>query len=98
MKLDFLELSKCLQLFFVFYSLFIASNITDEEVAHAGSRGFVGCLSSVQFNQAAPLKAALQNGGSSAVTVHGRLKESDCGAKSSTDTHITTYTGSGTTF
>lgn len=63
----------------------------------AGLRGFVGCLSSVQFNQAAPLKAALQNRGSSAVSVHGRLEESDCGAKSSTNTHITTHTGSGTT-
>ncbi|KAK3533181.1 hypothetical protein QTP70_013012 [Hemibagrus guttatus] len=71
------------------------SDITDEEVVRAGLRGFVGCLSSVQFNQAAPLKAALQNRGSSAVSVHGRLEESDCGAKSSTNTHITTHTGSG---
>ncbi|GAA6087776.1 contactin-associated protein-like 5, partial [Tachysurus ichikawai] len=71
------------------------SDITDEEVVRAGLRGFVGCLSSVQFNQAAPLKAALQNRGSSAVSVHGRLEDSDCGAKSSTDTHIITHTGSG---
>ncbi|KAK2868852.1 hypothetical protein Q7C36_000723 [Tachysurus vachellii] len=70
------------------------SDITDEEVVRVGLRGFVGCLSSVQFNQAAPLKAALQNRGSSAVSVHGRLEDSNCGAKSSIDTHIITHTGS----
>uniref|UniRef100_A0A9J7YM77 Contactin associated protein-like 5b n=1 Tax=Cyprinus carpio carpio TaxID=630221 RepID=A0A9J7YM77_CYPCA len=30
----------------------------DEEVLQAGSRGFIGCLSSVQFNHLAPLKAS----------------------------------------
>lgn len=92
----FLELNKCLPLFFVFYSLVVGSDITDEEVVRAGSSGFIGCLSSVLFNQAAPLKAALQNKGSSAVSIHGRLEESDCGAQSSINTHITTHTGSGT--
>ncbi|KAI5101809.1 contactin-associated protein-like 5 isoform X1, partial [Silurus meridionalis] len=65
------------------------SDITDEEVLRAGSRGFVGCLSSVQFNHASPLKAALQNKGSSTISVHGRLEESDCGTKSHPDPHVT---------
>ncbi|XP_046714224.1 contactin-associated protein-like 5 [Silurus meridionalis] len=65
------------------------SDITDEEVLRAGSRGFVGCLSSVQFNHASPLKAALQNKGSSTISVHGRLEESDCGTKLHPDPHVT---------
>ncbi|KAK1802439.1 hypothetical protein P4O66_022100, partial [Electrophorus voltai] len=51
----------------------------DEEVLQAGSRGFVGCLSSVQFNHLAPLKAAILNRGSSLVSVLGNLVESNCG-------------------
>ncbi|XP_030626430.1 contactin-associated protein-like 5 [Chanos chanos] len=51
----------------------------DEEVLQAGSRGFIGCLSSVQFNHLAPLKAAILNRGSSLVSVHGNLFESNCG-------------------
>lgn len=51
----------------------------DERVALAGSRGFVGCFSSVQYNHVAPLKAALLNRGSSLVTVRGNLVESNCG-------------------
>ncbi|XP_048854339.1 LOW QUALITY PROTEIN: contactin-associated protein-like 5 [Brienomyrus brachyistius] len=51
----------------------------DEEVQQAASRGFVGCLSSVQFNHVAPLKAALLNRGSSLVSVRGRLEEASCG-------------------
>ncbi|XP_062868407.1 contactin-associated protein-like 5 [Trichomycterus rosablanca] len=70
------------------------TDITDEEVAQAGSKGFIGCLSSVQFNQAAPLKAALQNRGSSLVSIQGRLEESDCGTKSSKTTYTTTHTPS----
>lgn len=46
---------------------------------HAGSKGFVGCLSSVQFNHVAPLKAALLNRGSSLVTIRGPLVQSNCG-------------------
>ncbi|XP_041700111.2 contactin-associated protein-like 5 isoform X1 [Coregonus clupeaformis] len=52
----------------------------DEEVMQAGSKGFFGCLSSVQFNHVAPLKAALLNRGSSLVSVRGHLVESNCGA------------------
>ncbi|XP_052349696.1 contactin-associated protein-like 5 isoform X2 [Oncorhynchus keta] len=50
----------------------------DEEVMRAGSKGFIGCLSSVQFNHMAPLKAVLLNRGSSLVTVRGHLVESNC--------------------
>ncbi|KAK6315407.1 hypothetical protein J4Q44_G00149360 [Coregonus suidteri] len=55
-------------------------NAGDEEVMQAGSKGFIGCLSSVQFNHVAPLKAALLNRGSSLVSVRGHLVESNCGA------------------
>ncbi|KAJ3592557.1 hypothetical protein NHX12_007684, partial [Muraenolepis orangiensis] len=48
------------------------------EVLQAGSKGFVGCLSSVQFNQLAPLKVALLNRGSSLVSIRGPLEESNC--------------------
>uniref|UniRef100_A0A3B4VIB6 Contactin-associated protein-like 5 n=1 Tax=Seriola dumerili TaxID=41447 RepID=A0A3B4VIB6_SERDU len=51
-----------------------------DEVVEAGSRGFIGCLSSVQFNHMAPLKALLLNRGSSLVTVRGPLVQSNCGA------------------
>ncbi|KAK3527922.1 hypothetical protein QTP86_011750 [Hemibagrus guttatus] len=51
----------------------------DKEVMQAGSRGFIGCLSSVQFNHLAPLKAAILNRGSSLVSVLGNLVESNCG-------------------
>ncbi|XP_040004671.1 contactin-associated protein-like 5 [Xiphias gladius] len=51
-----------------------------DEVVQAGSKGFIGCLSSVQFNHVAPLKAALLNRGSSLVTVQGPVVQSNCGA------------------
>ncbi|XP_071771662.1 contactin-associated protein-like 5 isoform X1 [Centroberyx gerrardi] len=54
-------------------------DVIDDEVRQAGSRGFIGCLSSVQFNHVAPLKAALLNRGSSLVSVRGQLVESNCG-------------------
>uniref|UniRef100_A0A3P8ZFT9 Contactin associated protein-like 5a n=1 Tax=Esox lucius TaxID=8010 RepID=A0A3P8ZFT9_ESOLU len=50
-----------------------------EDVMWAGSKGFIGCLSSVQFNRVAPLKAALLNHGSSLVSIRGQLVESNCG-------------------
>lgn len=52
----------------------------DEEVLRAGSKGFIGCLSSVQFNHLTPLKTAILNHGSSLVHVLGNLVESNCGA------------------
>eukprot|EP00063_Salmo_salar_P054053 XP_014028888.1 PREDICTED: contactin-associated protein-like 5 isoform X2 [Salmo salar] len=57
----------------------IGVDAVDEEVMRAGSKGFIGCLSSVQFNHMAPLKAVLLNRGSSLVTVRGHLMESNCG-------------------
>ncbi|XP_035459985.2 contactin-associated protein-like 5 [Scophthalmus maximus] len=59
----------------------------DEEVTQAASKGFVGCLSSVQFNHVAPLKAALTNRGSSLVTIRGPLVQSNCGALAESTSH-----------
>uniref|UniRef100_A0A8C1TL13 Contactin associated protein like 2b n=1 Tax=Cyprinus carpio TaxID=7962 RepID=A0A8C1TL13_CYPCA len=42
--------------------------------------GFVGCLSRVQFNRIAPLKAALRTGVPSTASIQGVLVESNCGA------------------
>ncbi|KAM6919149.1 contactin-associated protein-like 2 [Xenentodon cancila] len=42
--------------------------------------GFVGCLSRVQFNSVAPLKAALRGGMAAPVSTHGILVPSNCGA------------------
>uniref|UniRef100_A0A8K9X300 Contactin associated protein 2b n=1 Tax=Oncorhynchus mykiss TaxID=8022 RepID=A0A8K9X300_ONCMY len=42
--------------------------------------GFVGCLSRVNFNNIAPLKAALRSGIVAPVTTQGILVESNCGA------------------
>lgn len=42
--------------------------------------GFVGCLSRVQFNSVAPLKAALRSGQGAPVSTHGILVPSNCGA------------------
>uniref|UniRef100_A0A8C6TKI2 Contactin associated protein-like 5a n=1 Tax=Neogobius melanostomus TaxID=47308 RepID=A0A8C6TKI2_9GOBI len=58
-----------------------------EEVRQAASRGFVGCLSSVQFNHVAPLKAALTNRGSSLVTIRGPLVQSNCGVLADSASH-----------
>ncbi|XP_072910474.1 contactin-associated protein-like 2 isoform X1 [Hemitrygon akajei] len=52
----------------------------DHEVQKYNTPGFVGCLSRVQFNQIAPLKAALKPGSSSQVNVQGEFVESNCGA------------------
>ncbi|KAJ3592556.1 hypothetical protein NHX12_007683 [Muraenolepis orangiensis] len=56
------------------------ADVADAAVRQAGLKGFIGCLSSVQFNHVAPLKAALLNRGSSLVSVRGQLVESNCGA------------------
>lgn len=60
----------------------------NEEVMQAAAKGFVGCLSSVQFNHVAPLKAALTNRGSSLVTIRGPLVQSNCGALAESTSHI----------
>lgn len=45
----------------------------DPDTLRAGARGFTGCLSSVRFGPAAPLKAALRPGGPASVAVRGRV-------------------------
>uniref|UniRef100_A0A8B9GJH8 Contactin-associated protein-like 4 n=1 Tax=Amazona collaria TaxID=241587 RepID=A0A8B9GJH8_9PSIT len=57
----------------------------DEETMKANSQGFIGCLSSVQFNHIAPLKAALHHSSSAPVIVRGHLTESNCGTLSGSD-------------
>jgi len=51
----------------------------------ANSQGFIGCLSSVQFNHIAPLKAALHHSRSAPVVVKGHVTESNCGTLTGTD-------------
>uniref|UniRef100_A0AAQ6ILN1 Contactin associated protein-like 5a n=1 Tax=Anabas testudineus TaxID=64144 RepID=A0AAQ6ILN1_ANATE len=65
----------------------VATQETVEEVIQAASKGFIGCLSSVQFNHVAPLKAALTNRGSSLVTIRGPLVQSNCGALAESTSH-----------
>ncbi|XP_051003187.1 contactin-associated protein-like 5 [Acomys russatus] len=50
----------------------------DADIAGANTLGFVGCLSSVQYNHIAPLKAALRHASIAPVTVRGALTESSC--------------------
>ncbi|XP_026346543.4 contactin-associated protein-like 4 [Ursus arctos] len=52
----------------------------DEDTAQAGARGFSGCLSALQFERAAPLKAALRPGRSGRASVQGPVTSSECGA------------------
>ncbi|XP_069838522.1 contactin-associated protein-like 5 [Dendropsophus ebraccatus] len=65
----------------------------DPEVSTMNSIGFVGCLSSVQYNQVAPLKAALRHPSLAPVTVTGSLTECNCGSITESDlsTITTTY-------
>ncbi|XP_068103502.1 contactin-associated protein-like 5 [Hyperolius riggenbachi] len=68
----------------------------DLEVSRANSFGFIGCLSSVQYNQVAPLKAALRHPSTAPVTVIGSLSECNCGYITDSDlsTITTTYSSS----
>ncbi|XP_069010535.1 contactin-associated protein-like 5 [Embiotoca jacksoni] len=59
----------------------------NEELVQAASKGFIGCLSSVQFNHVAPLKAALTNRGSSLITIRGPMVQSNCGALAESTSH-----------
>ncbi|KAH0502742.1 Contactin-associated protein-like 2 [Microtus ochrogaster] len=53
----------------------------DQEIHKYNTPGFTGCLSRVQFNHIAPLKAALRQTNTSAhVHIQGELVESNCGA------------------
>ncbi|XP_013202139.1 contactin-associated protein-like 5 [Microtus ochrogaster] len=62
----------------------------DPEVARANTLGFVGCLSSVQYNHIAPLKAALRHANIAPVTVQGTLTESNCGSMLDSDMNAVT--------
>ncbi|XP_074973830.1 contactin-associated protein-like 5 isoform X5 [Caretta caretta] len=68
----------------------------DSEVLKANSHGFIGCLSSVQYNHIAPLKAALRHPSIAPVTVKGSLTESSCGyiAEADVNTVTTVYSSS----
>uniref|UniRef100_A0A671Z3H7 Contactin associated protein family member 5 n=1 Tax=Sparus aurata TaxID=8175 RepID=A0A671Z3H7_SPAAU len=68
-------------------SLTLGRENFNEKVVQAASKGFIGCLSSVQFNHVAPLKAALTNRGSSLVTIRGPLVQSNCGALAESTSH-----------
>ncbi|XP_012415344.2 contactin-associated protein-like 4 [Trichechus manatus latirostris] len=52
----------------------------DPETARAGAQGFAGCLSGLQFERLAPLKAALSPGRPALTSVRGPVSASDCGA------------------
>ncbi|GAB1285337.1 Contactin-associated protein-like 5-2 [Apodemus speciosus] len=62
----------------------------DAEVARANTLGFVGCLSSVQYNHIVPLKAALRHASIAPVTVQNTLTESSCGSMVDSDVNAVT--------
>uniref|UniRef100_A0AC11B3T7 Contactin associated protein 2 n=1 Tax=Ovis aries TaxID=9940 RepID=A0AC11B3T7_SHEEP len=65
----------------LFLGKVIETGKIDQEIHKYNTPGFTGCLSRVQFNQIAPLKAALRQTNASAhVHVQGELVESNCGA------------------
>ncbi|XP_036451045.1 contactin-associated protein-like 5 [Colossoma macropomum] len=66
----------------------------DPEIARLNSLGFTGCLSVVQFNSIAPLKAALLYPDTSPVIVTGPLMESNCGSSSSSSPYAAETTHS----
>ncbi|NP_001041338.2 contactin-associated protein like 5-2 precursor [Rattus norvegicus] len=62
----------------------------DPRVARANSLGFIGCLSSVQYNHIAPLKAALRHASIAPATVQGSLREFSCGSMVDSDVNAVT--------
>ncbi|XP_036110086.1 contactin-associated protein-like 5 isoform X2 [Molossus molossus] len=71
----------------------------DSEVAKANSLGFVGCLSSVQYNHITPLKSALRHAATAPVTVQGTLTEASCGSGMDAEVDaVTTVHSSSDTF
>uniref|UniRef100_A0A6Q2YV66 Contactin associated protein like 3 n=1 Tax=Esox lucius TaxID=8010 RepID=A0A6Q2YV66_ESOLU len=66
--------------YFLPVQLTYSSGDLDPEIARLNSLGFSGCLSVVQFNSVAPLKAALLYPDTSPVIVTGPLAESTCGS------------------
>ncbi|KAG2466945.1 CNTP4 protein, partial [Polypterus senegalus] len=69
----------------IFLGKVFDSDDMDQEISRVNALGFTGCLSAVQFNHIAPLKAALLYSMLSPVIVKGHLAQSTCGAYSSTD-------------
>ncbi|KAM9296133.1 contactin-associated protein-like 5 [Gastrophryne carolinensis] len=66
----------------------------DPEVSRVNAYGFIGCLSSVQYNQVAPLKAALRHPSLSSITITGSLSECNCGSITQRDLSIAPTTDS----
>ncbi|XP_068523454.1 contactin-associated protein-like 4 isoform X2 [Anas acuta] len=66
----------------------------DEETMKANSQGFIGCLSSVQFNHITPLKSALHHSSSAPIIVKGRFTESSCGTSTGADSTLSETTHS----
>ncbi|XP_004701956.1 contactin-associated protein-like 4 [Echinops telfairi] len=56
----------------------------DADTAQAGARGFAGCLSSLQFERVAPLKAALSPRRPMGTSLWGPVAASRCGAPEGT--------------
>lgn len=75
-----------LLLYLNFYNLFFlflfseTGQVDSVLIERYNTPGFVGCLSRVQFNRIAPLKAALRPSAPSTASVQGVLVESNCGA------------------
>lgn len=79
----------------VFCSVWLTENSdVDEETMKANSQGFIGCLSSVQFNHIAPLKSALHHSSSAPIIVKGRFTESSCGTSTGADSTLSETTHS----
>uniref|UniRef100_A0A5F8GIQ6 Contactin associated protein family member 5 n=1 Tax=Monodelphis domestica TaxID=13616 RepID=A0A5F8GIQ6_MONDO len=66
----------------------------DVEVSKVNTIGFVGCLSSVQYNHIAPLKAALRHPSIAPVSVKGILVEANCRSVMEADINTVTTHGS----
>ncbi|XP_029445441.1 contactin-associated protein-like 2 [Rhinatrema bivittatum] len=64
----------------LFLGRVIETGKIDQEIHKYNTPGFTGCLSRVQFNHLAPLKAALRPSNASQVHIQGELVESNCGA------------------
>uniref|UniRef100_A0A665V3T6 Contactin-associated protein-like 2 n=1 Tax=Echeneis naucrates TaxID=173247 RepID=A0A665V3T6_ECHNA len=64
----------------IFYCSTETGQIDPILIERYNTPGFVGCLSRVQFNSVAPLKAALRFSLTAPVTTHGILVPSNCGA------------------
>lgn len=64
----------------LFYFFLETGEIDPILIDRYNTPGFVGCLSRVQFNSVAPLKAALRSGQGASGSAKGILVPSNCGA------------------